>query len=91
MTVSASVVVITHSAMTLAGNILVLVSALPLIWRTVQPLIPPQYIESYAYWDAETLNDGAVVGGGRTPRWRNMGYWTVGTLLLAALDEDVIS
>lgn len=65
--------------MTLAGNILVLVSAFPLIWRTVHPLIPPQFVESYAYWDAETLNDGAGADG-RVPRWRNMGYWTVSLL-----------
>lgn len=76
--------------MTLAGNILVLVSAFPLIWRTVQPLIPPQYVESYAYWDAETLNDGQKVDG-RVPRWRNMGYWTVSFVSPASIADDSVA
>lgn len=66
--------------MTLAGNILVLVSALPLIWRTVQPLVPPQFVESYAYWDAAALNTAGA--DGRVPQWRNMGYWDVSSPLL---------
>jgi hypothetical protein len=35
-------------------------------------VVPEAYLEPYAWWDAKTLNDGQA-------RWRNMGWWEVGT------------
>jgi len=57
-------------------NWLLLIAAFPLIWRFIGGIVPAQYVEPYAYWDAASLNT-ASASGGRVPKWRNMGYWTV--------------
>jgi hypothetical protein len=49
-------------------NWLVVLALVPLIWRLAVQFLPAQWTEPYAYWDADTLNDGLA-------RWSNMGYW----------------
>jgi hypothetical protein len=56
-------------------NWLLIIAAFPLLWRVLVPLVPPQYIEPYAFWDPISLNTAGA--DGRVPRWRNMGYWAV--------------
>lgn len=51
-------------------NWLVVLALIPLIWRLAAQFLPAQWTEPYAYWDADSLNDGLA-------RWSNMGYWAV--------------
>lgn len=57
---------------------------LPLITLALLLILPETWLESYAWWDASSLNSSSgtmSVGGGseamRVKTWRNMGYWKV--------------
>lgn len=55
---------------------MIMVAALPLIFRLIAMVVPEAYLEPYAYWSSNTLN---LRPGQTEPttKWRNMGYWKV--------------
>jgi len=55
---------------------IILVAALPLVFRLVPWFVPAAYLESYHYWSADALNLRPGEGVAST-KWRNMGYWKV--------------
>lgn len=59
-----------------AYHILAGLTLLPLLFRLIPLFLPAHYLESYAWWDASTLNT-LPAAGERQLTWRNMGYWKV--------------
>ncbi|KAL1410178.1 hypothetical protein Q8F55_004183 [Vanrija albida] len=55
-------------------NLLLLLAAIPLIWRLALPFIPEEHLDPYRYWNSTALNTHK--GGFNEPTlWRNLGYW----------------
>jgi hypothetical protein len=56
------------------------IGLIPIIFRLGPLLLPATWLESYGYWNSETLNrlDGQ---GEPTTFWRNQGYWRVSDAL----------
>ena len=57
--------------------LLLIIGLIPLVFKLGPLILPETWLESYAYWDANTLNQ--IPGQeGRPSQWRNMGSWRVG-------------
>lgn len=60
---------------------------IPLIPILALFLLPEQWRESYAWWNASTLNS-PLTPCGRVPTWRNIGYWEVCRILHGDRHDD---
>lgn len=56
--------------------LLLIIGLIPLVFKLGPLILPETWLESYAYWDADSLNQ-APGKDGRQAQWRNMGSWRV--------------
>lgn len=56
--------------------LLLIIGLIPLLFKLGPLILPETWLESYAYWDASTLNQTPGQDG-RPSQWRNMGSWRV--------------